>query len=785
MTETYQTPEQAQPTTPDQDAKDQQEQRRQARYWHNQIKAAQVREEDWRKRAEKINKRYLDKEQGDYDRRGDDKKVNILWSNTEVLKAALYSQLGDPDVRRAFPKAGPDNSASRTAAIILERSLTACGQRYDIDAQFEGGVFDMVLPGRGNVWLEYEPNLDENDQPTYQEAKIVHVCWNKWLHGPGQRWEEVPWVAREHLMDKESVREAWGDDIANRAQYNEVLTEGQGFEYEADRAEFHRAKAWEIWDKKSRERIYIIEGIHEIVQRDDDPYRLEDFFPCPKPIISVCGPDSLMPEPEFAQYQDQAAELDRINTRIYRLVEAMKYCGVYAADSEDADVLADIGNLQDNQFAPIKSFAQLQAKGGLANLFQARDLVPIAQAIDQLTQRGIQLMQQIYEVMGIADIMRGASDPSETLGAQQMKAQFGSQRLRKRQREVARWVRGALRAKAEIIAEYFEREQLQEMSGILLPTRDEIAQAKAALQQIQQAKQQVAQMQKVAQQQAQQGGQQQGAQQPGQMMQGAGMGMQGPQQDAQEQMQQLAATPPEKIKHLSEVAESSPWEDVRDILRSDDRRNNKIDVETDMTAFEETDEEKKQRIEFVQSMLQMLGEIVPAMQGNQAMAKYGKELALFGHRAFKVGRGLEESLEEAFDGMGQQQQQPDPAVEREKMKLQIEQARFKLDQAKAQQDMKQKQAEFQARTQERQMDMAAKQQDQQFDQASKVADLQHARAQQQLDMSAKQLDLVARSYEHGLKREEMTLENLSSLLDYELKRRQLEMQEQEGEREAA
>jgi len=33
--------------------------------------------------------------------------------------------------------------------------------------------------------------------------------------------------------------------------------------------------------------------------------------------------------------------------------------------------------------------------------------------------------QTIYEICGIADIMRGDSDPRETLGAQKIKAQFG------------------------------------------------------------------------------------------------------------------------------------------------------------------------------------------------------------------------------------------------------------------------------------------------------------------------------------------------------------------------
>lgn len=65
----------------------------------------------------------------------------------------------------------------------------------------------------------------------------------------------------------------------------------------------------------------------------------------------------------------------------------------------------------------------------------------------------------------IADIMRGSSDPNETLGAQQLKAQFGSQRMKKRQRAVQKWIRDTYKLKAEILAEHFEPAILAEMTG--------------------------------------------------------------------------------------------------------------------------------------------------------------------------------------------------------------------------------------------------------------------------------------------------------------------------------
>src|SRR5262245_9220045 len=76
------------------------------------------------------------------------------------------------------------------------------------------------------------------------------------------------------------------------------------------------------------------------------------------------------------------------------------------------------------------------------------------------------LVQGIYELTGIADIMRGATDPAGPFGAQRLKAQFGSTRIRRRQRAVQKWIRDLYKLKAEIIAEHFEPQTLQEITGI-------------------------------------------------------------------------------------------------------------------------------------------------------------------------------------------------------------------------------------------------------------------------------------------------------------------------------
>ena len=52
-----------------------------------------------------------------------------------------------------------------------------------------------------------------------------------------------------------------------------------------------------------------------------------------------------------------------------------------------------------------------------------------------------QIIEDIYQIMGLSDIMRGATDPNETLGAQQLKTQYGSTRIRDKQQELVRLAR--------------------------------------------------------------------------------------------------------------------------------------------------------------------------------------------------------------------------------------------------------------------------------------------------------------------------------------------------------
>jgi hypothetical protein len=121
----------------------------------------------------------------------------------------------------------------------------------------------------------------------------------------------------------------------------------------------------------------------------------------------------------------------------------------------------------ENQLIPVDNWAAFAEKGGIKG---AVDWVPIDQVaatIERLTMQRDVLKNNLYEVLGIGDIMRGMTNPDETLGAQQLKAQFGGSRLQFKQQEIGQWVAQGQRIRAEIICEHFQPQTIIERSNIM------------------------------------------------------------------------------------------------------------------------------------------------------------------------------------------------------------------------------------------------------------------------------------------------------------------------------
>jgi hypothetical protein len=132
--------------------------------------ASQGKVKDWLDNGRKLYKRYKSEKVATTARNNAPRRFNILFSNTEVLRAALYGKAAKPDVRRRF---GDMDVTARSAAEIVERALIYCAESYDVDKPIEASLLDYLIPGRAMVRIEYEPVIktrpviDPDDGPAH------------------------------------------------------------------------------------------------------------------------------------------------------------------------------------------------------------------------------------------------------------------------------------------------------------------------------------------------------------------------------------------------------------------------------------------------------------------------------------------------------------------------------------------------------------------------------------------------------------------------------------------
>lgn len=626
-----------------------------AQFWASELRRADRHEASWRKRARKLVERYRDERDPDLDR--SNRRFNIFWSNVQTIAPTVYSSPPVPDVRRRYQD---DDPVGREVAILLEREL-----EFLVDDQPEVGsslseVFeavrdDALIVGRGVAWVVYEAKIERREdiqvvpvadpltgapeqvvylldgepvEPDFGEdglpfverkvsesIRVDHVGWEDYRESPARCAKDVWWVARRHVMDRDQLVEEFGQRGGDKQIAPLSLSvvgsfgDGDGADgrdaIERIPTAFRRAEVWEIWDRRRRKRIWWARGGRDLLRKDDDPLGLEGFFPRADPLYAVRTTDSRIPVPEFCLYQDQADELDEIATRMAVLIRALK---AVAIGDGTLSELPDVMAASDGTIIPSTRPAALSDRGGLQGSLWFWPIEVIAGVIVGLSQRAAQLKQEIQEITGLSDILRGSTDARETAAAQQLKSAFGQVRMTPRSQPMARVIRDTLRIMAEIAAEMFEPETLARHTGI------------------------------------------------------------------------------------------EPTPEMMALLREQRLREVRIDVETDSTVRADDQRQKQEAVEYIQAMTGFARQAAEIINIMPATAPWLLETVRVTARRFKFGRGFEEAVDQALQGVLQQAsqpQQPQPSPDtvlesqtdlevarmREETKRAVKQAEIMADQA--------------------------------------------------------------------------------------------------------
>jgi hypothetical protein len=640
-----------------------------AAHWKSQIEQCDKATNNWHKRGEKILKHFRDeREQQDA---GVAKRLNLFWSNSKVKNPAVYSKAPVPICERRFLDKDP---TGRVAATILERAL-----RYEMPTSgfhktLKRCRTDWSMVGRGQVWIRYNPKFgmaispeqtadndidingklvdedeEQNDEAQEREFLSESLCvdyvhWKDFYIFPAsaRTWDEVEGVGRKILMSRQDCIDNFGESIGKEIELDcKPKTDGnQGGESTLSGKDGMQATTYEIWWKPLKKVYFIAQSYLKLCKEVDDPLKLENFFPCPEPWSATMTNDSLIPVPDYAECQDQYMQIDELSKRIDILTASCKVVGVYDASAQALKRVFQ--EAQEPNLIPVDSWAMFAEKGGLKGAIDWVPIEQIAAALKILIEVRQQMIQDLDRLTGINDIMRGTSDARETMGAQRLKTNGANIRIDDDKDEASRFCRDIIAIMGELIAEHYDPTTLIQVSGSMYDEGLDPPEEPA----------------------------------PNPMMghnggpplapplapplsppAGALPPQAGPIPPAAPPSQPAApmpagappmgmGPPPISPEIVKQQRKDKMIADAIMLLRNDKLRGFRIDIETDSTVQPDAQEEKEQRISFIEGVTKFIEQSSQVMMAVPEFGPLAAKMLQFAVRGFRVGRDLESSIED-------------------------------------------------------------------------------------------------------------------------------------------
>lgn len=441
-------------------------------------------------------------------------RFQIFWASMQVLRPSVYARIPKVVASKRFEGRNP---IARLAAKITERAGNYLCQEFEFNKNAKRIRDDYLIGGRGVGRIAYEKEeedeiieravlavmvenqqqyldsvtgeiltedaveISENPQfmgapvrkiktgnkiKTYECVKLKYQEQRKYRHTPGAKvWEEVTWVSFEEYLTKAQIRERFKNIDAEKLEYDrhpgsyDKLNDNQ----KQAMAPYARAVVREIYDYEEKKTIWVCPSYRNgPLDEEENLYGLQKFFPCPEPVSSTLGPDSLFPYAFWIQVRDAANQLHFLANRISTLVESLRLRILYDAEHPE---IAKIITAPENDAVPVSDMMALNQSGGLDGLIMWFPIDKIAAALQQAYTAFNQQKMVFQEQLGIADILRGASDPRETAKAQQIKGRYATLRISDYQEDFQIYLRDCITIMMDMMLEQFDQTTIQAMCG--------------------------------------------------------------------------------------------------------------------------------------------------------------------------------------------------------------------------------------------------------------------------------------------------------------------------------
>lgn len=455
-------------------------------YWQKELEACHQRQKKYRKIGNRVVERFLD----EGNRAGNSQKsLNLFHKNTKTVMDMMYGQVPTIDVSREHHD--PDDDVARVAGLmykrILESDVSASGD--DFSTAIKCALQDRLLPGIGAARVRYTFESEttstvdpqtmesvESESVKDERCPIDYIHWQDLAWGWARTYNEIPWWGFRSWLDKDEVTARFGEKIAKNLEYKKQAPAESDYTGEfgdEQKDNVQKAEIWEFWQKKDKKVYWYNEGASLILDVKDDPLGLCGFWPMPRPMVANLTTSMFIPKADFTFAQDLYNEVDILQNRISTITAAIKVVGVYDKSGGDSvGRMLKEGN--ENDLIPVDNWAMFAEKGALKGVIDWFPVETVVNTLQVLSTIQKEKIEQLYEVTGMSDIMRGGNTDQYTAAATQgMKAKMGSIGVQSLQDDFARFASELEGLKAEVISKHFSKESIVKQSNAgFLPEAD-------------------------------------------------------------------------------------------------------------------------------------------------------------------------------------------------------------------------------------------------------------------------------------------------------------------------
>ncbi len=466
--------------------------------WSAEMTAANKALLKYHQRANKVVNRYVD-------RRGageeDWFKLNIFHSNIETVQSMLYGHLPKVDVSRCFADA--DDDVARVAGVIIERMLN-----YDIQRPADSYTTvlrqcleDRLVPGLGEARIRYEVETEEveheainfvgddgevteaaeaytEENVTYEAAIVDYIHWRDVLWSPCRTYADKRWKAYRSYLTRDALIERFGERVGKQIPLTKSSLPNVELDYTEkempNKDAWARAEVWEIWSEEYMQVFWWSKDYHKILDIVDDPLEIDGFYPSCMPMVANTTTSAFMPIPDYHMAQDLYNQVDKLETRISLITEAVKVVGVYDKSAEGVKRMLVEGI--ENDLIPVDNWAMFAEKGGIQGTVDWMPIAEIAETMGHLVRQRDEHISLLNEITGMNEIMRGGTsggNPGGPVTATESTtaARFGSVRMQALQEQFADFASSLMNLKAQVISKHFSPQTIAKQANVMHMTK--------------------------------------------------------------------------------------------------------------------------------------------------------------------------------------------------------------------------------------------------------------------------------------------------------------------------